>query len=115
MTTTGRGQRAEQVAAEYLTRLGFIVVARNWNVPKLCEIDVIAIHEKRVHFIEVKYRMSNHAGSGLDYITPVKLRHMRRAAAIWVRQNNFRGSYDISAVEVSGPDFVVGEFIETIF
>jgi putative endonuclease len=115
MTSTERGQKAEQAAAEYLTRLDFRVLARNWSVPKLCEIDLIAIRENRLHFIEVKYRVSDRAGSGLDYITPAKLHHMQRAAQIWVRQYNFKGSYDISAIEVSGPAFAVGDFIESIF
>lgn len=113
MSTTATGQHAEQKAAEYLARAGFMVLARNWKRQKLCEIDIVAQKGGAVYFVEVKYRADNHFGGGLDYIASQKLRHMRRAARVWVGEHNWAGEYTLAAVEVTG-DFVVTDFIESI-
>jgi putative endonuclease len=115
VSTTDRGRQAEQAAATYLAQLGFRVIDRNWSIAKICEIDLIALKAQRAYFIEVKYRISTLSGSGLSAITPQKLRHMRRAAQLWVEQHNFRGDYDVAAIEVSGSHFTVGTFIESIY
>jgi Holliday junction resolvase-like predicted endonuclease len=84
-------------------------------VPKLCEIDIIAFKDQRVYFVEVKYRLRSLTGGGLAAITALKLRHMRRAAQIWVRQQGFAGGYDLAAIEVGGADFAIGDFIASIY
>jgi len=114
-TTTELGQRAEQAAARYLAANGFQVVELNFSVPKLCEIDIIAVQNDVIYFVEVKYRSSSVGGGGLEYITPTKLRHMQRAAQVWIRQNRFQGSYTLAAIEVSGKDYVVTSFIDSIY
>jgi putative endonuclease len=113
MQTTFIGQRAEQVAAEYLEREGYRVLARNWR-RRECEIDIVAVKGRTVHLVEVKYRQTEVAGSGLEYITAQKLRQMAYAAKRWVAENRWNGVYVLSAVEVSGETFEVTEFIDCI-
>jgi Holliday junction resolvase-like predicted endonuclease len=36
------GNRAENAAANWLIHQGFDIIARNWQVPKVCEIDIVA-------------------------------------------------------------------------
>ena len=115
MTTIESGRQAEQAAADYLTQLGFKILDRNWSIVKLCEIDLVAHKAQRAYFVEVKYRLNALSGSGLAAITPQKLRHMRRAAQLWMQQHNFRGEYDLAAIEVSGPHFTIGQFVESIY
>ena len=110
---TVTGQRAEQAAAEYLTRLGYEIINRNWR-RKDCEIDIVACRRNVMHFVEVKYRAEGYAGTGLDYIGPQKLRRMAHAAERWVQANGWRGEYVLSAIEVGG-DFAVSTFVENIF
>ncbi|HEX9679740.1 MAG TPA: YraN family protein [Candidatus Saccharimonadales bacterium] len=95
------GQRAEAAAADYLSGRGFQVVARNWRT-KWCEIDLIAVKDHRAYFIEVKYRGSAQAGSGLDYITAAKLRQLKFAAELWIQDQSWSGEYELSAVELTG-------------
>lgn len=106
MTTFDDGRRAEAVAADYLKRQGCAIVAQNWRT-RWCEIDVIAQRDKVVYFCEVKYRLTNNQGTGLDYITPKKLHQMQFAAEAWVHLTGWKGEYQLSAIEVSGPEFKI--------
>jgi len=120
MNTTNTGKKAEEIAADYLQAMGYKILDRNWRRPK-CEIDIVASKktknrifskERTIYFVEVKYRKGDGQGSGLDYITPRKIEQMQFAAKMWVSENNWMGSYELSALEVAGEQFEVGEFIE---
>lgn len=114
MSTTHTGRRAERAAAVYLEMRGYKILEQNWRRPR-CEIDIIASKDGVIHFVEVKYRADDEQGSGLDAITPTKLRQMQRAAWTWVDETKWRGEYVLSAVEVGGPDFAVLSFIDNAY
>ncbi len=114
MQTTFIGNRAEQVAAEYLEQQGYRVVRRNWR-QRDCEIDIIAHKDKIMYFVEVKYRATDGAGSGLDYITDQKLRQMAYAAQRWVASYAWRGEFALAAIEVSGEAFEVTAFVDELY
>lgn len=113
MTTTDTGHRAEEEAAEFLKSKGYKVLARNWRT-RWCEIDIIAQKDKVVSFVEVKYRHSAAQGSGLEYITPKKLRQMRFAAEFWAAEHHYDGDCVLAGIEVSGAAFQIAAFIESI-
>jgi putative endonuclease len=122
MSTTKTGRTAEAAAAKFLEEKGYEVSERNWRTPA-CEIDIVASRTQRrglfkknrsVYFFEVKYRKNRQHGSGLDYITPAKLAQMRFAAQNWVAQNDWSGPYELGAIEVTGDDFEITEFIPQI-
>jgi putative endonuclease len=113
MQTTYIGRKAEQAAAEYLERLGYILIDRNWR-RRQCEIDLVVQKSSVVYLVEVKYRQSDSAGSGLEYITSKKLQQMSYAAERWVAENDWSGEYVLAAVELSGDGFEVTEFIDCI-
>lgn len=108
--STSSGNKAESVATEWLEQEGYTIIERNWR-NRWCEIDIIAKNAKTLYFVEVKYRDSNRHGSGLDYITPAKLDQMSFAADLWTKQTSWQGNYELSALEVSGDDFVVTDFV----
>ena len=112
--TTSLGNKAETVAANYMSAAGFKILDRNWKLPKLCEIDIVAIKAGFVYFVEVKYRSNSRQGNGLDYITTDKLRRMQRAARAWVAMRGAAAGIRLSAIEVSGTTFTVSQFIESI-
>lgn len=114
MNSTQAGQQAEAAAAAYLTAHGFTILERNYRTPR-CEVDIIARKGSCLHFVEVKYRVRSGQGAGLDYITAKKQRQMRYAAETWLHEHSWRGEATLSAVEVTGVDFEVGEFIESIW
>lgn len=113
MTTFDTGRQAEAAAAAHLKQNGYAVVDQNWRT-KFCEIDIIAKRGDVIYFCEVKYRQTNRQGGGLDYITPKKLEQMRLAADAWVHFFSWPGEYQLSVIEVSGPEFAVTAFLEDI-
>lgn len=110
MTNFAHGQQAETAAVNYLKSQGYAIVAKNWRT-RFCEIDIIAQKDRAVYFCEVKYRETTAQGHGLDYITPQKLKQMGLAAEAWVHFTNWKGEYQLMAVEVSGPNYRITAFI----
>jgi putative endonuclease len=114
MTNHARGHEAEKYAAAYLKEQGYKILDMNWRRPR-AEIDIIA--QKRrgpVTFIEVKYRQSAAQGTGLDYITPRKLAQMQFAAELWVSERAYDGELTLAALEMTGEDYQVSDFIANI-
>jgi putative endonuclease len=107
------GHDAEKYAAEYLKSIGYKIIELNWKI-KNCEIDIIASKQGVVHFVEVKYRKTNMQGFGLDYVTPKKVSQMQFAAECWVAINSYEGEYELSALEVTGLDYAVTNFLPNI-
>lgn len=113
MTNYSHGQKAENAAAEYLRKHKFEILSQNWRT-RYCEIDIVAKKRKVIYFAEVKYRKTTSQGSGLEYITEKKLQQMKLAAEFWVSDNSWGGDYRLAAVEVSGNQFEVSNFIESL-
>lgn len=111
--STQTGRIAEALAAEFLQGKGLQVLAQNWRT-RWCEIDIVAKKGDTIYFTEVKYRRSNAWGSGLDYITPAKLRQMHFAARFWMAQHSAAHEYRLSAIEMTGQPPHVTEWLESI-
>ncbi len=111
--STSTGRQAEDAAAQYLVSKKFEVLAQNWRT-RWCEIDIVAKKKNIIYFVEVKYRKSSDFGGGLEYITPTKHKQMKFAAEFWVSNNDWNGDYRLSAIEVSGLEFEIREFLENL-
>lgn len=107
------GYLAERRAADFLKNQGYQILAQNWKT-KWCEVDIIAEKQNVIYFIEVKYRLKDTAGRGLEYITPKKQRQMKFAAELWQLQQKSILPAQLAAIELAGDNFVVTEFIESI-
>lgn len=111
--TTNIGRTAELAAVEHLRKLGYEVLERNWRT-RWCEIDIVARKNETIYFVEVKYRKNHQQGGGLAFVTDKKVKQMRFAAEFWAAANYFDGDWELSAVEVSGLDFAVTDFVESL-
>lgn len=80
------GQQGEQLAAEYLQRAGFRVLARNWRCSE-GEIDIVAADRRTLVACEVKTRSGTRYGTPLEAVTRKKLSRLRRLAVRWVLAN----------------------------
>ena len=114
MTTFDTGRQAEAAVAQWLKSRDFKIIEHNWRT-RWCEIDIVAEKSGAVYFVEVKYRVSSRQGSGLEYVTSRKLEQMRFAAEAWVRAHAWCGDYQLAAAEVSGEDFRVTNFIDSVY
>jgi len=113
MTTFTVGRKAEAVAAEFLKDQGFEIIQQNYRT-RYCEIDIVAAKSDITYFVEVKYRRNDRQGSGLEYITPRKLEQMQLAAEYWLLEHDARGQGRLAGIEVSGQEFLVTNFIESL-
>lgn len=106
------GQAGEAAAAVFLRNNGYVIRAQNWKT-KACEVDIVAEKDGVIHFVEVKYRAKATQGGGMAAITQAKLKHMDRAARLWLQRY---GDVDarLAVVEVSGDDYVVTQFLEQV-
>ncbi len=96
------GDRGEDLAAEFMTRNGYEIIARNFRFSR-AEIDIVARKEKLVVFCEVKTRKSNTFGTGEEAVDSRKQDQIRKAAEGFVTQRaledcEFR--FDIVVVDV---------------
>lgn len=114
MTNFAHGREAEATAAKYLESLGYAIRAQNWRTRR-CEIDIVAEKGRIIYCVEVKYRQNAAQGSGLEYITPKKLRQMHYAAETWAAENGWQGDTSLAAIELAGPDYRVENFIESVW
>ncbi|HSW37261.1 MAG TPA: YraN family protein [Candidatus Saccharimonadales bacterium] len=114
MTSTDAGRQAEAAAKVYLEMRGYKIIEQNYRRPQ-CEIDIVAQKDNVMHFVEVKYRRNSNQGGGLDYVTSTKLRQIRRAAETWVEEYKWKSNYQLSAIEITGPNYAVMNFIENAF
>ncbi len=74
------GRAAENLAAEWLQGKGFQLVARNWRYGRY-EIDIIAVRDEVLHFVEVKARRDDRFGLPEDWVDRRKGRFITRAGA----------------------------------
>lgn len=76
---TNVGKLGESIAASYLTRKRFRIIERNFKA-RYGEIDIIAIDQDTLVFVEVKTRISSSFGTPEEAVTPRKLREVVKTA-----------------------------------
>lgn len=99
------GDEGEALAAAFLMRRGFRILARNVSVGRVGEIDLIALDGRELVFIEVKARRDRAFGSPEEAVTPAKLRRVAAAAEAWRAAKGWAARawrIDVVAVDLAG-------------
>lgn len=81
------GKYGEDRAAEFLVRLGYEIIDRNWRC-KSGEIDIIARDRNCLVFAEVKTRTRTGFGHPFEAITAKKIQTMRSLVSQWCHNRN---------------------------
>jgi len=88
--TTSRklGDFGEKIAADFLIKKGYKILAKNINF-RVGEIDLVAEKEKILVFVEIKTRRNFKFGSLIESISKKKLQ--KTVSAVWefLQQNNW--------------------------
>jgi putative endonuclease len=106
--TRARGNIAEERGCEYLRNQGFRIIDRNvYN--RFGEIDIIAIREDVIHFVEVKSAMSYE--QAVNNITRAKLQKLNRTIQTYLQQKRLSLDYCIDALIITDNEI---EWIENI-
>lgn len=94
------GHRGERLAANFLKRKGYRILARNCR-SRWGEIDLVALDGDCLVFVEVKTRASDDKGRPHDAVTLTKQRQITRAATAWLqryRLHQHRCRFDVVAI-----------------
>jgi putative endonuclease len=94
------GRRGEAAAARFLKRRGFVIVARSER-DMLGEMDLIAVEQRTVVFVEVKTRKSHQAGHPAEAVGAAKQRRLTRLALGYLKRHDLleqRARFDVIAV-----------------
>lgn len=81
LSTFEYGVHAEKLVCEYYTSLGFIILEQRYK-SEYGEIDIIAIKDNLLLFVEVKARRG--PAHHREYITQKQLLRLRRAAEFFI-------------------------------
>lgn len=108
MDTRATGRLGEEIAANFLTRLGFTILKRNYWKP-WGEIDLVAKKGDNYHFVEVKSvsrenkaDVSREIGSYRpeEQVHPEKLKRLSRAVETYMADVPGEPEYQIDVVAV---------------
>lgn len=116
-----QGGRFEQLAQAYLQDKGLVLVAQNWLVPKVGELDLVMLESgsawDTLVFVEVRQRKPGNYGDGLTSVTVAKQRKIIKAASQFLRHHpqfaDCECRFDVAAYndEQAEPDWIAGAFI----
>jgi putative endonuclease len=79
------GRLGERLAQEYLAGRGYKILAANYRVGRLGEIDLIASAGDKIYFVEVKSRTSNRYGTAAEAVSYKKQKTIRQVAACFLK------------------------------
>ena len=114
MTTTAEtGQAGERAATEHLRREGYDIRALNWRQGRY-ELDIVALKEGVLHFVEVKTRRAGSLTPPEAAATQRKFRALSRAAECYLRTTGWEGEvqFDLAAAEAFPDGTIRVELIE---
>jgi putative endonuclease len=86
MDLRAKGDSAENAAADYLAGMGYKIVQRNLNT-RFGEIDIVAVDDGMVVFVEVKSRTSDEWGHPEDQVDRRKRQTLRRVAQLYLERH----------------------------
>ncbi len=79
------GRRGEAAADRYLRRLGYKILARGDRFGP-GELDLVALDEKTIVFVEVKTRQSHEAGHPAEAVDQIKQRKLTTLAVTFLKR-----------------------------
>ncbi len=82
------GEKGERAARQYLERRGFEIIDANWTCG-FGEVDIVAIDEETLVFVEVKTRSGIEHGLPEEAITQTKRKKYEKIAMAYLEQSEY--------------------------
>lgn len=93
-------REGEDIAVKYLQNLGFKIIDRNFR-GRNTELDIIAVHNNTLVFVEVKTRTSDKFGTPFEQIAYWKLKSLIKAAQFYkLTHKNLPEAMRLDAISV---------------
>lgn len=97
------GPWGEALAADYLRRHGYEIVAANYRC-RLGEIDLVARKDGFLAFVEVKLRAGSAFGEAKEFVDHRKQERLRKTALLWLSQHESDDQPRFDVVEIYAPE-----------
>ncbi len=81
------GKMGESYALEYMKNRNYEILAQNYRVGRLGEIDLIATKSEQIFFVEVKSRTGYSFGTPAEAVSYKKQRTIRNVAACYIKEH----------------------------
>lgn len=101
MSTKEMGFWGEDRAQEYLQAQGFRILEKNWACRE-GEVDLVALEDETIVFVEVKARSSHAFGRPEESLTAEKQRRLQRTAWSYLQENKIEDAdwrIDVVAID----------------
>lgn len=109
LNNTMIGNKNEELAISFLEAEGFRIVERNYYARKLGEIDIVAMYDGVLHFIEVKSAQADF--DPIYNFTPTKQRRVINSAYYYMKEKNLDRVFSIDLMVVRWGEV---EFLENV-
>ena len=94
------GAKGERLACEYLMEHGYRILEQNISFSRDCEIDIIALDENELVFVEVKTRTTANYGSGFEAITKKKYSNIQKGVFKYLEKNKKFKKFRIDVISI---------------
>ena len=100
MSNLSIGKNGEEIAKTYLEKQGYKILEQNKRFSRFCEIDIIALDNNTLVFVEVKTRKTDFCGHPMEAITKTKYAHIKQGLFIYLKENPQYKKYRIDAISI---------------
>lgn len=83
------GKVGEELAHKFLIQNGFQIIRLNYRFSRT-EIDIIALKDKVLHFIEVKTRRNYNYGNPIEAVNQKKMKNIYETAEMFLVENEYK-------------------------
>lgn len=114
MNTRTAGSKGEDLACEYLEKLGYKILERNKHYSRFCELDIIAKEKDTIVFVEVKARKDDAFGSPFEAITRTKYANIKKGVSFYLSENNVK-KFRIDVIAITYEPKLKIEHLKNVF
>ncbi len=102
MATDLLGRWGESLAAAYLQKKRYTIVAANYRC-RMGEVDLIAEDKKHLVFVEVKLRKSAEFARAMEFVDRKKQERIKQTALLYLAQHETEKPVRFDVIEVYAP------------
>ena len=97
------GRWGEELAAEYLRRKKYSIVAANYRC-RLGEIDLIAENRKYLVFVEVKLRKNSRFAEAMEFVDAGKQERLKNTASLYLSVHETEKPARFDVIDIYAPE-----------
>lgn len=95
------GEQGEEIACEYLQKIGYKILERNIHFSRFCELDIVAVDKSGVLVaVEVKTRKTEICGDPLEAITRKKYENIKKGLFNFLKEHPGYKKFRIDAISI---------------